>query len=94
MIDTKQFVWAEKLTPALLKSPWWIGHIPFAYELIGRQRPSVIVELGTYSGSSFAAFCQAVEACGSGTNARQNPVASFRWHGFHRDRNIGPRVDR
>lgn len=67
MIDTKQFVWAEKLTPALLKSPWWIGHIPFAYELVGRQRPSVIVELGTYSGSSFAAFCQAVEACGSDT---------------------------
>lgn len=65
LIDTKQFVWAEKLTPKLLKSPWWIGHIPFAYELIGRQRPLIVVELGTYSGSSFAAFCQAVEACGS-----------------------------
>ena len=67
MIDPKRFEWAEKLSPKLLKSPWWIGHIPFAFELIGRQRPAVIVELGTYSGSSFAAFCQAVEACGSDT---------------------------
>jgi predicted O-methyltransferase YrrM len=58
------FPWAERLSPRLLKSPWWIGHIPFAYELIGRLRPRTIVELGTYSGSSFAAFCQAVEACG------------------------------
>ncbi|MGE5669046.1 MAG: class I SAM-dependent methyltransferase, partial [Betaproteobacteria bacterium] len=58
-----RFPWAEQLSPRLLKSPWWIGHIPFAYELIGRLRPATIVELGTYSGSSFAAFCQAVEAC-------------------------------
>ena len=67
MNEPSKFVWAEKLTPALLKSPWWIGHIPFAYELVGRLRPSVIVELGTYSGSSFAAFCQAVKACGCET---------------------------
>jgi predicted O-methyltransferase YrrM len=64
VIDEGRFPWAEQLSPRLLKSPWWIGHIPFAYELIGRQRPNTIVELGTYSGSSFAAFCQAVEACG------------------------------
>ena len=63
VIDRQRFPWAEKLSPRLLKSPWWIGHIPFAYELIARQRPGLIVELGTYSGSSFAAFCQAVEAC-------------------------------
>ncbi len=64
MIDSDRFPWAEQLAPRLLKSPWWIGHIPFAYELIGRLRPTTIVELGAYSGSSFAAFCQAVEACG------------------------------
>ena len=58
------FTWAEKLQPRLLKSPWWIGHIPFAFELVGRLRPRVVVELGTYSGSSFAAFCQALEAAG------------------------------
>jgi Methyltransferase domain len=59
-----QFSWAESLTPKLLKSPWWIGHIPFAFELIGRLAPRSVVELGTYSGSSFAAFCQAVQASG------------------------------
>jgi len=64
MIELDRFPWAEKLAPRMLKSPWWIGHIPFAYELIGRLRPRIVVELGTYSGSSFAAFCQAVEACG------------------------------
>ncbi len=63
-LDPGRFSWAERLSPRMLKSPWWIGHIPFAYELIGRLRPRTIVELGTYSGSSFAAFCQAVEACG------------------------------
>ena len=67
VIDPQRFGWAEQLSPKLLKSPWWIGHIPFAFELIGRQRPATVVELGTYSGSSFAAFCQAVEACGSNT---------------------------
>ncbi|MCW5594131.1 MAG: class I SAM-dependent methyltransferase, partial [Burkholderiales bacterium] len=63
---SNRFAWAERLSPRLLKSPWWIGHIPFAFELIGRLRPRTIVELGTYSGSSFAAFCQAAEACGAG----------------------------
>lgn len=63
-METTQFRWAEELSPRLLKSPWWIGHIPFAFELVGRLRPRVLVELGTYSGSSFAAFCQAMEAAG------------------------------
>jgi hypothetical protein len=65
-IDSQRFAWAERLSPRLLKSPWWIGHIPFAFELIGRLEPRITVELGTYSGSSFAAFCQAVEASGCG----------------------------
>ena len=60
----QRFPWADGLFPSLLKSPWWIGHIPFAFEMVARLRPATVVELGTYSGSSFAAFCQAVEACG------------------------------
>ena len=63
-IDASRYPWAQRLEPRLLASPWWIGHIPFAFELIARLRPATIVELGTYSGSSFAAFCQALEAMG------------------------------
>lgn len=65
-VGAQRFFWAEQLSPNLLKSPWWIGHIPFAFELIGRLKPRITVELGTYSGSSLAAFCQAVEASGGG----------------------------
>ncbi len=63
LLPTK-YQWTNALFPERLKSPWWIGHIPFAFELVGRMQPQTTVELGTYSGSSFAAFCQAVEATG------------------------------
>ncbi|MEN8174631.1 MAG: glycoside hydrolase family 99-like domain-containing protein [Pseudomonadota bacterium] len=50
--------------PEVLKSPWWIGHIPFAMELVKRLEPETLVELGTYSGSSLFAFCRAAELRG------------------------------
>ncbi len=38
----------------------WMDHLPFGYDLVAAVRPRLLVELGTYSGLSFFAFCQAM----------------------------------
>ncbi|HYO98999.1 MAG TPA: class I SAM-dependent methyltransferase [Pyrinomonadaceae bacterium] len=48
-----------RLTPSA-----WAAHIPFGMFLVDIVRPGLLVELGTYSGVSFSAFCQAVKGLG------------------------------
>lgn len=38
----------------------WLGHIPFAHWIVGALRPRAVVELGAFSGASYAAFCDAI----------------------------------
>ena len=47
-------------------SAWW-GHVPFAHWVVEATSPRVLVELGTYNGVSYTAFCNAVERCKTGT---------------------------
>lgn len=45
----------------------WIGHVPFGMFLVDALRPRTLVELGTYYGVSYCAFCQSVQEVGAAT---------------------------
>jgi glycosyltransferase involved in cell wall biosynthesis len=47
----------ERLTDVLS----WHGHIPFAFWLVERLEPRLLIELGTHKGDSYCAFTQAVD---------------------------------
>ncbi len=52
-------------TPERLTRPsaWW-GHVPFAFWITAICKPCLFVELGTFHGASYAAFCEAVARSG------------------------------
>lgn len=51
---------ALELPNNYMKTGPWSGHRRFAYDLVNYLEPKMIVELGTYYGTSFFSFCQAV----------------------------------
>ena len=51
----------EQYNPELLIHSPWVGHRNFAYDYVCFERPSVIVELGSYYGCSAFAFLQAIK---------------------------------
>lgn len=54
-------------TPLWLEESAWTQHLPFAMYVISAMRPRTLVELGSFRGTSYCTFCQAVEATESGT---------------------------
>ena len=75
-------------TPDLLKPSAWLSHIPFAMYLVDILRPELIVELGTHTGVSYCAFCQAVKELRLGTRC----YAIDSWEGDPQAGFYGPEV--
>jgi len=63
-------------------------HIPFGMFLVDALRPGVLVELGTFSGVSFCAFCQAAKELGTATSC----YAVDTWQGDAHNGYYGPEV--
>jgi GT2 family glycosyltransferase len=62
----------EELTwdPVRVAQPGaWAGHIPFAFWIVKTLRPACLVELGTHTGNSYFAFCQALNVFCPGARA-------------------------
>jgi O-antigen biosynthesis protein len=45
--------------PRRVSQSAWLEHIPFAFAIMDLHRPGIFVELGTHTGASYCAFCQA-----------------------------------
>ena len=77
------------LPPALLTEvPFWRGHIPFARLAVELLSPRTLVELGTFRGDSYCAFCEAVAALGLDTRC----FAVDTWAGDPHNDYYGPWV--
>ena len=62
------FISNQKISqPTYLATTAWLRHAPFAMWLVKAARPKRIVELGSYYGYSYFAFCQAVLEAGLDT---------------------------
>jgi hypothetical protein len=74
--------------PLRLTASAWAAHVPFAMYLVAALRPRVVVELGTFRGVSYCAFCQAVRE----TKLAARCFAVDTWRGDEHNGVYGPEV--
>lgn len=88
MVNVPTAFW-QGLPPSVLMEPRsyrpsaWSGHVPFAFWIVEALRPRRLVELGTWWGMSYLAFCQSADVFDTGTQA----FAIDTWEG---DEHTGP----
>jgi len=88
-LDLQGLLNAVRFTPRrMVAPPAWCGHLPFAAWLVAQLKPALLVELGTYTGNSYMAFCQSVAAGGGGTRC----FAVDNWQGDAHNGLYGPEV--
>ena len=74
--------------PRRLAPSGWTRHIPFGMLLVELVEPRLVVELGTYTGVSYCAFCQAVETLDLSTRC----FAVDTWEGDPQTGFYGPEI--
>jgi methyltransferase family protein len=58
---------SQRFQPRIYGVGAWTEHLHFAYDLVAKERPAFLVELGTDRGESYFAFCQSVAENQTGT---------------------------
>jgi hypothetical protein len=58
---------SSRFRPRIYGVGAWTEHLHFAYDLVAKEQPALMVELGTDRGESYFAFCQSIAENHTGT---------------------------